>query len=168
MRGSSWVLGVVAGLSVGLAVAGGQERGAAAASPLSRLNPEGLSKSPNYSQVVAAPRGRIVFVSGQLATDAAGKLVGAGDFRAQADQVLKNLETALTAAGATWSDVVMMRSYVIGLGKNLDAFREARRRALGGAPLPASTTVGVAELARPEALLEVEVIAVLPRARPSS
>jgi enamine deaminase RidA (YjgF/YER057c/UK114 family) len=63
------------------------------------LQPEGLAKPRGYSHVVAA-RGTQVFIAGQVAFDAEGRVVGAGDLRAQTEQVFENLQRALAAAGA--------------------------------------------------------------------
>jgi enamine deaminase RidA (YjgF/YER057c/UK114 family) len=130
------------------------------------LNPESLLQMPDaFSQVVTARPGRLVFVAGQGAFDAGGKLVGEADYRAQARRAFQNLRTALAAAGAGPEHVVASTMYV----KNLDpeALREFARgmnEALDGKPFPpnASTLVGVQSLAYPEMLVEVSAIAVLP------
>ena len=137
---------------------------AAPKSPAVRfMNPSGLAKSPRYSHVAEVTRGKLVFVSGQVAQDAGGNPVGAGDMKVQSKQVFENLKVALAAAGATEKDVVKLTSYVVDIAKNIDAYREARQDAWGNVPVPpTSTTVGVPALVRPEYLLEVEAIAVVP------
>ena len=76
-----------------------------------RTNPPTLSKPTGYTHVVEVSGAtRTVYISGQIAYDKDGKVVGAGDMKAQAEQVFENLETALTAAGATFADVVKMNS----------------------------------------------------------
>ncbi|HEV3371246.1 MAG TPA: RidA family protein [Xanthobacteraceae bacterium] len=128
------------------------------------INPENLVRSPAYTQVVEvmAP-GRTIYVSGQLGTTGHGKLVGR-DFPAQAEQVFQNLEAALAAAGAGFADVVKIVSYLKDIA-HLPMLREVRARHLNPAALPASTTIGGIGFALEGALLEVEVIAVLPTAR---
>lgn len=123
------------------------------------LNPRGLSAPPGgiYSHVVKA--GGIIFISGQLARDAEGNVVGAGDAASQYRQVLSNVKTALSAAGATLSNVVKTTTYVVGEG-NLAAIRAAREQSLE-TPAPASTMVVVAALANPDFLVEVDAVAVL-------
>jgi enamine deaminase RidA (YjgF/YER057c/UK114 family) len=102
-----------------------------------------------------------VFVSGQVATDADGKLVGEGDPVAQAHQVFANLKIALEAAGATLDDVAKLTWYVIGDQSELrPVLAEARRSVFGDREL-ASTLLGVAALASPEYLFEAEAIAVV-------
>ena len=67
-----------------------------------------------YTQVVAATGTRFVAIAGQVAIDAEGRLVGPGDFAAQAEQVFRNLRAALEAAGATPADLVKMTIHVVG------------------------------------------------------
>ena len=75
-----------------------------------RTNPPALSTPTGYTHIVeVAGPAKTVYISGQIAYDKDGKVVGAGDMKAQAEQVFKNLQTALTAAGATFSDVVKMK-----------------------------------------------------------
>jgi len=124
------------------------------------IQPQGLSKNPAYTHVVEITGGRTLLISGQIALDAQGKLVGAGDFAAQAKQVMDNLGTALRAAGMDYGNVVKLNSYVIEMPKNLPAYRTVRSHYFSGEHVPASTTVGVAALAIDGALLEVEAIAV--------
>ena len=127
------------------------------------LNPPGLSKSPRYSHVAEVTRGRLILVSGQVAQDASGNPVGAGDMKAQTRQVFENLKLALAAAGATYKDVVQLTSYIVDISKNIEPYREVRQEYLVGlAQPPTSTTVGVSALVRADYLLEVEAIAVVP------
>src|SRR6185369_15745018 len=79
-----------------------------------RTNPPALSTPTGYTHIVEVTGpNRTIYISGQIAYDKDGKIVGApGDMKAQAEQVFKNLEAALTAAGAKFSDVVKMNSYI--------------------------------------------------------
>src|SRR3954471_5649571 len=125
-----------------------------------RTNPPTLSTPTGYTHVVEVTGpAKTIYISGQIAFDKEGRLVGEGDMKAQAQQVFKNLESALTAAGARFSDVVKMNTYVTDMEK-APAVREVRARYFGDAP-PASTFVKVAGLVRPELLLEIEVVAVV-------
>ena len=115
--------------------------------------------------------GRLAFVSGQVALDADGKLVGAGDLRAQAAQALRNLHGVIRALGADWADVVRFGWYVLDVPKVQD-IRDARDEQIrpmkgdgeagGDHPNPASTLVQVASLFRPEFLVEVDAVVALP------
>jgi len=109
------------------------------------------------SHVVSAT-GRLVAVSGQVALDSDGQLVGAGDFEAQAVQVFENLRSALTCAGATFADVVRLGSYLQDISE-LGTLREVRSRYLGE-PFPAATAVE-ARLATGDFLIEIDALAVV-------
>ena len=113
-----------------------------------------------YSHVVTVTGpGKLVFIAGQLARDAGGNIVGSGDMRAQLEQTFKNLDLCLKAAGATWADVVKTNTYVT----DYEAFskhREVRMRHFGIAT-PTSTTIQISRLAQPEAMVEIEMIAVV-------
>jgi reactive intermediate/imine deaminase len=126
-----------------------------------RSNPAPLSKPTGYTHVVEVTGpAKTVYISGQIAFDKDGTIVGAGDMKAQAEQVFKNLQAALEAAGAKFSDVVKMNTYLTDMSKAA-AVREVRARYFGETT-PASTLVQVAALVRPELMLEIEVIAVVP------
>ena len=130
-----------------------------------RTNPPTLSRPTGYTHVVeVAGPVKTVYISGQIALDRAGNLVGQGDMKTQAEQVFKNLEAALAAAGAKFSDVVKMNTYTTDISQ-IQAIRDARGKYFGDV-VPASTLVQVVHLARPELMLEIEVIAAVPeRAR---
>jgi enamine deaminase RidA (YjgF/YER057c/UK114 family) len=128
------------------------------------VNPPGLEQTPRYTQVVEIPisGGRMLLISGQAALDKEGNVVGKGDMRAQTRQVFENLKAALAGLGATFDDVVKLNSFLVDMPANLPAYREVRTEYLAkNAHPPASTTVGVSSLVRPELLLEVEAVAVV-------
>jgi 2-iminobutanoate/2-iminopropanoate deaminase len=121
-----------------------------------------LPPSPGYSQAVEIrPGARIIYVAGQVALDPKGKLVGEGDFRAQATQTFENLKAALEASGARFDNVVKLNGYFVDMTQ-LPAFREVRDKYINTAAPPASTAVKVAGLFREGFLLEVEAVAVVP------
>jgi len=133
----------------------------ARAQQVKRSNPPTLSKPTGYTHVVEVTGPvKTIYISGQIAFDKDGAIVGAGDMKAQAEQVFKNLQAALAAAGAKFSDVVKMNTYITDIDK-APAVREVRARYFGETT-PASTLVQVVHLARPELMLEIEVIAVVP------
>jgi len=111
-----------------------------------------------YSHVVTVEGKRTIFVSGQLARDRHGNVVGKGDMRAQIRQVGENIKAALAAAGATLSDIVKATTYVTDIE---EFFRHVDVRMEYFGALPASTTVEVRRLAQPDLLVEIEVIAVV-------
>ena len=128
---------------------------------IERLRPDGLQNNPAYSHVVVASGARTIYISGQVALDDAGALVGAGDLGAQTAQVMRNLRIALEAAGATFADVVKITTYVVGYTPEMRPVIAAVRAPHfpEGEP-PASTLVGVQALAAPGWLIEIEAIAV--------
>ncbi|MCP5025252.1 MAG: RidA family protein [Actinomycetia bacterium] len=131
-------------------------------SELRHIRPGGLANNPAYTHVVAARGAETVFVSGQVALDADGQLVGAGDLGAQTTQVMRNLETALAAAGATFADVTKITTFVVDYQPGHRAvIAEARGQFLPSANPPASTLVGVTALATPDFLIEIEATAVV-------
>ena len=125
---------------------------------------DGLAPGPGYSHAVVTS-GKLAFVAGQVAVDATGTLVGAGDVQAQATQALANVKRVLTALKADWGDVVRFGWYVLD-ATQVQGIRDARdavlRPALGDQPNPASTLVQVASLFRPEFLVEVDAVVALP------
>ena len=135
--------------------------------PLQLINPAGLPEPQMYSQVVVATGSRQVIVAGQVPSGADGALVGPGDLAAQTEQTLRNVATALAAAGATFADVVRLGIYVVGydettleqLGAGLGRAADVIARPDGP---PAATLVGVAALVVPGQLIEIEATAVLP------
>jgi len=129
--------------------------------PLELINPEGLPTPESYTQVIAATGSRLVFVAGQVADDAHGKLVGPGDLAAQARQAFANVGRALAAARAGPEQVAKITIYVVHhRPEYLPIISEARIAVFGGHK-PADTLVGVETLAEPGYLIEVEAIAVV-------
>ena len=128
------------------------------------LNPGGLHKNPAYSQAVAvAGNVKTVYVGGQNAVDASGRVVGKDNLQVQTEQVLKNVETALAAGGANLEHVVKWNVYIVQGQSVLPGF-EAFRHAWGDRPNPPTVTVVfVAGLANPDFLVEIDAIAVVPQ-----
>ncbi len=128
------------------------------------IDPPGLfsTKGLGFTHVVKSAPGTTIYISGQTAWDADRKLVGGGDLALQTAQALRNLRTALGAAGATPHDVVFLRVHVVDyepahagvLGPALEAF-------FAGGRAPASTWTGVQALAVPGFLVELEATAVV-------
>ena len=124
------------------------------------VNPSGLVRPNGYTHVVVSADGRTAYVAGQVAFDSSGTVVGAGDFRAQAERVYANLRVALASVGASFGDVMKTTTYITDV-KNAAALREVRTRYLDSTHPPANTLLVVAGLARPELLLEIEAVAQL-------
>ncbi len=124
------------------------------------LTPAGLAAA-GYTPVATVRGGTTIYLSGQVALDASGALVGREDFRAQARQVFENLKTALAAAGADFSHVVKLSIFILDRA-NLPTLREVRDQYVNTAHPPTSTLLVVAGLAQEAFLLEIEAVACLP------
>jgi enamine deaminase RidA (YjgF/YER057c/UK114 family) len=128
-------------------------------------NPPELHKPFGYSHVAEVTGGKLVYIAGQVALDPAGNLVGKDDFAAQARQVFANLHAALAAAGASFPNVIKLNYYcadAVDLAVHLPMVREVRDTHIDTAAPPVSTFVVVRRLVRPEWLIEVEAVAVVP------
>lgn len=132
--------------------------------PVKFVNPAGVAKPTGYSHsaIVDLGNSRMVIVSGQVALDSAGNLVGKGDFAKQAEQVFTNIRHILRAAGGDMQHIVKTGIFVVDLSR-IQAFREVRNRFLNSQNPPASTLVQVSRLYREDLLLEIEVTAIIPR-----
>lgn len=130
------------------------------------INPDGLPKPPTYFQVGVASGSRIVFFSGQVARNADGDPVGAGDLAAQVEQAYLNISTALEAVGGSFDDIVKLTFYVVDWTPDkMEAIGAGVGRAaqtIGLNLRKPSTLIGVTALAEPDLLVEIEAVAVLP------
>ncbi|MBO2463074.1 NAD(P)-binding domain-containing protein [Actinomadura violacea] len=125
-------------------------------------NPASVPPPPNpfYSHTAHVTAGSMLYVSGQIALTEDGKVDAPGDMARQSEVIFSLLERILAAHGAGFADVVNVRTFVTDLGRVAE-YGAVRQRFFPGAA-PTSTTVEVARLFHPDALLEVEVVAALP------
>ena len=121
--------------------------------------PPGSGPNPNLSPGMIV--GDLLFVSGHVAMDAHGQVVGEGDCEAQSRQVMSNIRSVVAAAGGRMEDVAKITCFLTDIA-NYPAYSKVRRETWPTRP-PASSTVIVAGLVRPELLVEVEAIVRLPR-----
>ena len=112
-----------------------------------------------YSNAVRSEAGPLLWISGQVAIDKAGKLVGEGDLRKQAVQVLENIRAILSESGAAMSDIVKVTVYVT----DIRAFNDIAdiREKYFPEDGPASVICEVSALAWPEFMIEIEAVAVV-------
>jgi 3-hydroxyisobutyrate dehydrogenase len=103
----------------------------------------------------------LLFLSGQVALDGAGEVVGEGDMTRQSEYVYEVIGKLLASAGASFDDVVKLTTYLTDISQ-VGAHREVRVRYLPAEP-PASTLVEVSRLVRPGLMVEVDVVAAVPR-----
>jgi enamine deaminase RidA (YjgF/YER057c/UK114 family) len=119
--------------------------------------PSALEKAVGYSHAIRC--GKTVYISGQIAHDQNGKLVGSGDAKSQGEQVYQNIKAIIESCGGTMQNIVRITTYVTSL-----AYRpimvEVRAKHFPKDP-PASTFLVVSSLADPAFLVEVDAVAVL-------
>jgi enamine deaminase RidA (YjgF/YER057c/UK114 family) len=129
------------------------------------IDPAGLPSVPTHRQVAVATGTRTVYLAGQVAWDADGRTVGAGDLAAQVEQCYRNVATALAEVGGTFDDVARLAVYIVDFTPDkMPALGEGIARAaaaLGTTPAAPITGIGVSALAAPDLLVEVEATAVL-------
>jgi enamine deaminase RidA (YjgF/YER057c/UK114 family) len=127
------------------------------------INPPGLAPPRGFNHGIAVRGGRLLFLAGQDASDAEGRIVAPGDLLGQCEQVLQNLQAVVHAAGGTMQDIVKLNIFVA----DRDDYR-ARLRPLGalfrtyfGAYYPTMALFEIARFFQDEALIEIEGVAVL-------
>jgi len=127
------------------------------------INPEGLSKNPAFSQIVITQgKGKTIYIGGQDAVNTQGEIVGKGDIAEQTAQVMKNVQTALSACGATFDNLVKLSIYIVH-GQDIYRGFQASQKFLGNlANPPAISGFFVAALANPGYLVEIDAIAFIP------
>jgi len=128
-------------------------------SPKTLIPPGGAG----YSHIAKVNKGTTVYVSGQVSSDATGRLIGEGDFEAQVEQVFHNLKTAVEAAGGTMADIVKLNYYIVAEvdQATVPKLRPIRDRYINVENPPASTFLVVTRLMRPGWLIEIEAVAAI-------
>ncbi|MDE0724946.1 MAG: RidA family protein [Alphaproteobacteria bacterium] len=128
------------------------------------FNPPGVALPFGaFSNAAWQPLGRVLHLAGQVGVDEDWNLVGPGDMVAQARQTLENLQSILRGAGGEMDDIVSVIVYVTEMAP-LMAVHEVRKEFFSE-PYPASTLVQVAALVKPEFLIEISAVAVIPEER---
>jgi enamine deaminase RidA (YjgF/YER057c/UK114 family) len=127
------------------------------------FSPSQLPKPVGYSHIGEITSGKMLYIAGQVAMDVAGNLVGMDDYRAQLQQVFRNLKVALESAGASFKNVIKLNYYIVDTvdRSQFFAYREVRDQHVDTANPPVATVVIVRGLFRPEFLIEIEAIAVV-------
>jgi enamine deaminase RidA (YjgF/YER057c/UK114 family) len=126
--------------------------------PSQHINPDTLSRSRGYSQVVKVAN--MIYIAGQVSSGADGNVVGKGDPETQVRQVWRNVEAAVKAAGGTLQNVVKTTTYVTNI-QYATAVRKVREELFQASNPPTSTLLVVAGLASPDYMVEIEAIAVV-------
>lgn len=127
------------------------------------INPKDLiAPGPaGYSHVAKVNRGTLVYISGQVPSDASGKLIGEGDFEAQVEQIFSNIKVAVEAAGGTMADIIKLNYFLVADVDQaiVPKMRPIRDRYINVANPPASTFVVVSRLMRQGWMIEIEAVA---------
>ena len=127
------------------------------------ISPKTLIPPAGYSHIAKVNRGTIVYLAGQVSSDASGRLIGEGNFEAQVEQVFRNLKIAVEAAGGTMANIVKLNIYLVAAVDQAEVpkLRAIRNRYVNVENPPASTLVVVSRLAQPGWLIEIEAVAAL-------
>ncbi len=144
-------------MSLSLHPAKGGATAMASFQQIERANPPGSTQPTSYTHLVRA--GNMIFMSGQVARNERGELVGKNDMRAQLKQVFENIKNLLASEGADFSNVVQITIYTV----SIDEFRKAadvREEYTGGSP-PATTLVQIDQLASADYLIEIAAVAIV-------
>jgi enamine deaminase RidA (YjgF/YER057c/UK114 family) len=130
------------------------------------VNPTSLATPSGYTHGIATGGGRLLFLAGQTGMDASGAIAAPGDLVAQFAQALRNLQAVVTAAGGQMTDIVKLTLFVTDAAAYRAKLKPlgAAYRAAFGRYYPAMTLVEVRGLFDPQALIEIEGLAVLPEA----
>jgi enamine deaminase RidA (YjgF/YER057c/UK114 family) len=124
-------------------------------------NPDTMAKPPGYTHVVeVSGPGRTVYFAGQLGIDKSGRL--GTNAREQMEMAFENVKAALASVGASFDHVVKLNNYIVDIAANLPHYRDVRQKYVNTSAPPASTTVGVPQLAVPGAVFEIEAVVILP------
>lgn len=127
---------------------------------IERINPSEIHQPGGYTHVVRTSDARTAYISGQVAIDLEGNVVGPGDMEAQAKQAFANLQGALASVDADFSHVAKLNIYIVNYGPEARPALQAARQGLpgGDSGSPASTLIGVQALALPELIIEIEAV----------
>jgi enamine deaminase RidA (YjgF/YER057c/UK114 family) len=130
---------------------------------IQHINPDGLSKNPAFSQIVMTQgSGKTIYIGGQNAVNEKREIVGKDDISEQTEQVMKNVQLALSACGATFDNLVKLSIYVV-QGQNLyGAFQASQKFFSNLQNPPAISVLIVAGLANPDFLVEIDATAFIP------
>lgn len=126
------------------------------------INPDGLLKSPAYSQVVSTHgSGATIYIGGQNGINSNGEVVGKGEIQTQTVQAMYNIKTALKACGATFDNVVKLTIYIVE-GQDANAAFQSSQNVIRFKNPPSITGLFVAGLTNPDYLIEIDAVAFLP------
>lgn len=131
--------------------------------PTIRINPENVWSDDDFpfNQAVVEPEGRRVHVTGQVAWNQLGEIIGVGDAKVQTECAIDNIQKILVKLGGTLADIVSLTMYYV-RNEDLEAIQGVRKRRFDKATGPAVTGIRIASLVDPALLVELTVVAVIP------
>jgi enamine deaminase RidA (YjgF/YER057c/UK114 family) len=127
------------------------------------INPPGIFKHPRYTRVITVKGPcKFIFIAGQTSSDDTYQPVAKGDYKAQYEAIVEALTVQLTAAGATWDDVVTRRVFTLDVDALINVLADpATKGPENHEHPPTSTLIGVTRLSNPDFLIEIDLIAVV-------
>ncbi|MGG9963574.1 RidA family protein [Ferruginibacter sp. SUN106] len=128
------------------------------------VNPSSVAAAKGYSQAAVIDLGnsKMIIISGQIALDSAGNLIGKADIAKQTEQVFLNIKNIVASQGGTMKNVVKIGIYMLDVSQ-VQAVREVRNKFINSENPPASTLVQVSKLVRDDLLIEIEATAIIPK-----
>jgi len=132
---------------------------------MENINPEGLIQNPAFSQIVTTEeKGKTIYIGGQNSVNSAREIIGKGNILSQTDQVMKNLNIALTACNAGFENLVKLTIYIVQGNNAYEAFQISQKYFENISNRPVISVMFVAGLVNPDFLVEIDAIAFLPGA----
>lgn len=127
------------------------------------INPSSLARPVGFSHAIAVTGGRLLFLAGQTGSDTEGRIIAPGDIVAQYEQIMRNLQAVVEAAGGKMSDITKLNIFVCDRDAYLAHLKELGRvhRSFFGAYYPAMALFEIARFFQDEALIEIEGMAVI-------
>ena len=127
---------------------------------IERINPDGLMKNPAFSQVIMTlGSGKTIYIGGQNSVNANREIVGKGNIEAQTEQIMQNIQIALSGCNATFDDLVKLNIYIVQGQDAYGAFLISRKYLTQASNPPVISVLFVAGLMHPDYLLEIEATA---------
>jgi enamine deaminase RidA (YjgF/YER057c/UK114 family) len=127
------------------------------------INPDGLMKNPAFSQVILTQgKGKTIYIGGQNSVNANREIIGKGNIQSQTEQIMKNIQNALSACNATFDNIIKLNIYIVQGQDAYGAFLSSQKFLAQNSNPPVITVLFVAGLMNPDYLIEIDVTAFVP------
>lgn len=127
---------------------------------IQHINPDGLMKNPAFSQIVTTQgNGKTIYIGGQNSVNSNHEIVGKGNIQAQTEQVMQNIQIALSECGATFDNIVKLNIYIVQGQDAYGAFQSSQKIMAKASNPPVITVLFVSELMNPDYLIEIDATA---------